>query len=427
MQTEPNCPRVVIIGAGFGGMQAAQSLANSGAEIVLIDRNNYNTFVPLLYQVTTAQIEPEKIAYPIRTILRSQTRTHFLHAEVRQVDFARQIVATDGPTVAYDYLVLATGSRTPFLGVAGAAEHAFPLRTLEQAVALRNHLFCCFEQATRARDRQQRQQLLTVAIVGGGPTGVEVAGALVELKQALQRDYPEIDLQELQIVLVQAGDRLLSGLPERLGRYATRKLRQHGANIHFQTRVSRVMATAIELEDGNCLPTETVIWAAGLEAAPPGMSDVPEVTSQQKLKVRATLQLLSYHNVYAIGDVAYAEQQGKPLAGVAPEALQQGVAAARNISRQLRGKAPAPFRYRDKGRLAIIGRYTGTGKVGPLLLVGFLPWLLWLGVHLVYLPGFRNRLLVLLSWLHAYGFGDRAVRLVLSSKSIEARQPSARS
>ncbi|MEL6398320.1 MAG: NAD(P)/FAD-dependent oxidoreductase [Cyanobacteria bacterium J06626_4] len=415
MQTVSNPPRILVVGAGFGGMQAAQSLAQSGAEILLIDRHNYNTFVPLLYQVAAAQIEPESIAYPLRTVLRRAPRTRFLMATVQNIDFAHQVVETADQLIPYDYLVLATGSQTQFLGVPGAVEHAFPLRTLAQATALRNHILQQFEQATRERDPQRRQQLLTFVIVGGGPTGVEMAGTLVELKRAVRRDYPGLSWQEMQIILVQSGDNLLANLPDRLGRYTTRKLRQLGVKVHFQTRVSRVTEQAVEFQDGSVLPAGTVVWAAGLEAAMPAATANLSTARKRKLAVRPTLQLIDHDNVYAIGDLAHAEQNGKPLTGVAPEALQQGVAVARNIRRQLRGKAPTAFSYLNKGRLAIIGGYAGVGKIGPILLTGFLPWLMWLSVHLVYLPGFRNRLMVLLNWLHGYGRGDRAIRVILSA------------
>ncbi|MEL6383247.1 MAG: NAD(P)/FAD-dependent oxidoreductase [Cyanobacteria bacterium J06626_18] len=406
-------PRVIVIGAGFGGMQTAQSLSRSGAEVLLIDRNSYNTFVPLLYQVAAAQIEPEMIAYPVRTILRRSPNVRFLRADVKRVDFARQLVETNEVTLPYDYLVVATGSQTQFLGVPGAAEYAFSLRTLDQAIALRNHIFHRLEQAVHEPDTTKRQQLLTFVIVGGGPTGVELAGTLVELKRALRKDYPGLDLDAMRIFLVQSGANLLANLPDRLGRYTTRKLRQLGVKVQLETRVSRVTPSQVELQGGLTVPAGTVIWAAGLEAALPETATAPETARKQKLKVGPTLQVIGHDNVYAIGDLAHFEQNGKPLTGVAPEALQQGVAVARNIHRQLRGKLPQPFSYLNKGRLAIIGCYAGVGKIGPFPITGFLPWLMWLSVHLVYLPGFRNRLLVLLNWLYGYGRGDRPVRLIL--------------
>lgn len=424
MQPKQNRPRVVVMGAGFGGMQAAQSLSKSGADVLLIDRNNYHTFVPLLYQVATAQIEPALIAYPVRTILRRSPRTQFLHAEVKQIDFDRQIVTTEQTCIPYDYLIIATGSRTQYLGVSGAAEYAFAMRTLEQAIALRHHILHCLEQASQESDVVRRKQLLTFTIVGGGPTGVEIVGALAELRDVIKHDYPTLDFQDVRIVLVQSGDTLLNSLPSRLGHYTTRQMNRLRIHVLFQTRVSRVTPQAVEFQDGSCLVTSTVVWAAGLEAAMPQTVVSPPVAHKRKVEVRSTLQLIDYENVYAIGDVAYGQHMGQPLAGVAPEALQQGVAIAHNISHQIKGQTPKPFRYFNKGRLAIIGNYAGVGKVGPFLLTGFLPWLMWLGVHLVYLPGFRNRLMVLLSWIHSYGFCDRAIRLILAkSPSIHQERP----
>lgn len=416
MESSQNPPRVVVIGAGFGGLQAAQSLARSGAEILLIDRNNYNAFIPLLYQVATAQIEPESIAYPLRTILRRAPRSRFLQATVQRIDFENKVIATPDQMISYDYLVLATGSQTQFLNVPGAAEHSFQLRTLDQAVALRNHILEQFEQAAHDPDPVRRQQRLTFVIVGGGPTGVEMAGALVELQNALKRDYPGLDWQEMRIILVQSGNNLLVNLPDRLGQYTTRKLRRLGVKVHFQTRVSGVTDQAVEFSDGSTLPTETVVWAAGLEATVPTATPPLPSARKRKLTVQPTLQVTGHDTVYAIGDVAHVEQNGKPLSGVAPEALQQGVAVAKNIRHQLQGKLPKPFSYWNKGRLAIIGGYGGVGKIGPCLLTGVLPWFMWLSVHLVYLPGFRNRLMVLLNWLHGYSKGDRAIRLILRDR-----------
>ncbi len=410
-------PRVVIVGAGFGGLQAAQSLANSGADVLLIDRNNYHTFVPLLYQIATGQLEPEHIAYPIRKILQrcswKQPKLRFLMAEVERIDFSAQIVETNDCAISYDFLVLATGSQTQFLGVPGAAENAFSMKTLEEAVTLRNQIISCLEQAVQISDPSQRQQLLTFTIVGGGPTGVEMAGALVEmLRGKLRRDYPTLDLRQIRLILVQSGDRLLTNLPKKLGIYTHRRLRQLGVQIYLQTKVSQVTPESVHFQD-QIVPSATVIWTAGLAANSPETSEDLSSAKKGKLIVQPTLQLLEQQNVYAIGDLAYVENNGKPLNGVAPEALQQGVTVARNIEQQLRGQAPQPFNYFNKGRLAIIGCYSGVGKIGVFAFTGFLAWLMWLGVHLIYLPGWRNRLLVLITWLYTYLLGDRAVRLIL--------------
>jgi NADH:ubiquinone reductase (H+-translocating) len=414
--------QVVVIGAGFGGLQAAQSVASSGADVLLIDRNNYHTFVPLLYQVATGQLEPEKVAYPARTISRRHSNIRFLMAEAQQVNLATQRITTDRGVIAYDYLVLATGSQTQFLGIAGAAEYAFPLRTLEEAVALRNHLFACFEQADQEADSLHRQQLLTIVIVGGGATGVEMAGALVEVIQGrVRHDYPTLDLRQVRLILVQSGDRMLPDLPQQLGVYTNKKLRKLGVEVHLHTKVCQVTPGSVHLQTHEVIPAATVIWTAGLEASLPETSEELTQASKRKLRVHPTLQLHEYSNVYAIGDLAHIEQNGKPLTGVAPEALQQGVAVARNIKRQLKGQAPKPFSYFNKGRLAIIGCYSGVGKIGAWAMTGFLPWFMWLAVHLVYLPGYRSRLLILISWLHGYILGDRPVRAIFSVKEADTK------
>ncbi len=417
-----NRPRVVVIGAGFGGMQAAQSLSKSNANVLLIDQNDYHTFIPLLYQVAAAQLEPELIAYPLRTVLHRRPNLRFLMAKVNHVNATHQIVETDNSMVSYDYLVLATGSRVKFLGVPGARDYAFTLKSLDDAVSIRNHLLSRLEQVTRESDPLRREHLLTVVTVGGGATGVEVAGTLVEMKRSLQRDYPDLNLREMQIVLVQSGETLLPDLPRRLGHYAVRKLRRMGVTVHLQRNVTRILPDRVEFQDGGSLSVGTVIWSVGLEATLPSMDATLETAHRNKVIVRSTLQLHHYCNVYAIGDLAYVEMDGKPLTGVAPEALQQGVAIARNIKRQLRGQAPKSFRYFNKGRLAIIGDYSGVGKVGPFILTGFLPWLMWLVVHVAYLPGFRSRLMVMVNWLYSYGLGRRPVRIISPSGSDKHQQ-----
>jgi NADH:ubiquinone reductase (H+-translocating) len=408
---------VVIIGAGFGGLQAAQSLAQSGKDVLLIDRNNYHTFVPLLYQVATAQLEPEHIIYPARTIIRRGRRRHFLLAEVEQIDFSAQIIKTDRAEIEYDFLVVATGSKSQYLGVPGAEEFAFSMRSIEQAVTLRNQILECFEAASIENDPAIRQQLLTFVIIGGGATGTEVAGAFVELlRSRIRHEYPTLNLREVKLILVQSGDRLLSELPPKLGIYTQKYLRKLGVEIRLSTRIDRITPDAVLLKDRQVIPTKTAIWTAGVEAALPDLATDWSRGTKSKLRVRPTLQSIDYANVYAIGDVANVEQDGKNLSGVAPEALQQGVTVARNITRQLRGKSPQPFRYFNKGRLAIIGCHAGVGQIQGWTFTGFLGWIMWLGVHLVYLPGYRNRLFVLLTWLQTYVLGDRTTRSILPLK-----------
>lgn len=404
-------PQIVILGAGFAGLQTAVSLGGAKADVYLIDRNAYHTFVPLLYQVATATLLPEQIAFPVRSLCRRHRNLHFIQAEVQAIDTQQQHVYTNRLTLEYDFLVLATGSQSVFYGVPGASEHALPLRSLQDAIHLRNHLLRCFETARWETDPQVRAQLLTFAIVGGGATGVEMAGALVELIQGpLKRDYPELDPQQIQIHLLQSGAQLLSEFPARLGRYTARRLIKLGVEVCLETRASQVTPHCLELSDGRIIATATVIWTAGVKGQPPASTQPLDVSDKQQLQIGPALQVNGHPNIYAIGDVAEVRSRGHPLSGVAPEALQQGVATARNLRRQLSNRAPRPFHYFNKGRLAIIGCYSGVGKIGPLRLSGWLAWAMWLGVHLVYLPGYLSRIQVLLTWFNAYIWGDRTVR-----------------
>ena len=416
----PRHRRVVIVGAGFGGLTAAKMLAHSGVEVVLVDRNNYHTFIPMLYQVATAELKPEQIVYPVRRFLRRRSNFRFVMAEVKRIDQVNQVVETEGSSIPYDFLILATGSQSQFLGVPGAPEYTLAMNTLQEAVTLRNHILSCFEQAVQEEDPMQRLALLTFVIVGGGPTGVELAGALMELICGpLAKDYPTLNLQQAQVVLLQSGDRLIADLPKSLGDYTQKRLRQMGVKVHLQTKVRQVNPKIVHLEDGSAISAETIIWTAGLEAARPATKQELSTAFKDKIVVEPTLQLPGDSQVYAIGDLAYVEQDGQPLTGVAPEAIQQGAAVARNVQRQLRGLSPKPFSYFNKGRLAIIGRNAGVGQIGKLNFTGFLAWFLWLYVHLCYLPGIRNRIGVLINWICRYFFGLRPARLIFSQSSVK--------
>jgi NADH:ubiquinone reductase (H+-translocating) len=407
-------PRIVIVGGGFAGLRVIRKLARVNAEIILIDRHNYHTFVPLLYQVATGFISPEAIAYPFRKYLRSSRNTRFLQAEVKKVDFDAKIVTTEIMDLAYDYLVLATGSQTQFLDVDGAADYALPMRTLEDSLTIRDRLISNFERADLCQDIERRTQLLTIAIVGGGATGVELAGSLMELVQGtLAKDYPTIAPQEVSVILIQSGTRLLADYSEHLSQYTFKQLRRKGVKIHFKSRVKAVMPGAIELDDGDgtILLTAAIIWTAGVEADYPQPSADIATAQKDKICVNGNLQLPNYPEVYAVGDVALVKQNGKPLLGIAPEALQQGTAVAKNLRRQLRGMSPQAFNYFNKGKAAIIARNSGVAYLlGGIPLKGFLAWLLWLAIHLYYLPGISNRWLVFGSWLRDYLTGERNLR-----------------
>ena len=411
-------PKIVIIGAGFAGLRTVKNLARIDAEILLIDRNNYHTFVPLLYQVATAFIPPKTVAHPLHKYLQSVANARFFQAEVLAIDFERKFVTSDRENIIYDYLVIATGSQTKFLGVDGAPKYTYPLRTLNDAVALRDRILSNLESAVTT-DYERRQQLLTFTIVGGGATGVELAGALSELiKTSLVDNYPQLDRREVKIILIHSRTRLLADFPERLRDYTGKQLRRRGVKIHFSTRVRSVMPGAIELDDGTIVKTATIIWTAGVEANLPADSEKLSTAKSEQVCVRSTLQLLDYPEVYAVGDVAYVEQDGKPLLGIAPEALQQGTAVAGNLKRQLRGLPPKPFNYFNKGTAAIIARNAGVAYLfGKIPLKGWFAWLLWLGIHLYYLPGLSNRLIVFKSWVRDYFTRERNIRQIASKSN----------
>lgn len=408
----PQKPKIIVVGAGFAGLRTVQNLNRVNAEITLIDRHNYHTFIPLLYQVATGFIPPEVIAYPLRKYLRGITNVNFVRAEVESVDFERKTILTDTTSLTYDYLVLATGSQTKFLGVEGAPKHSLPMRTLSDAVRLRDRIISNFERAAVCNDWERRQQLLTFTIVGGGATGVELAGAIIELiTETLVKDYPALDFKQVRVILIHSGKRLLADYPEALSQYTLNQLRRRGVKVHLESRVSTVMPGAVELDDGTLLETGAVIWTAGVEANLPEPNGELATTQKEKVCVRSTLQLLQYPEVYAMGDVAHVRQNGEPLLGIAPEALQQGSTVASNLKRQLRGLSPQPFDYFNKGKAAIIARNAGVAYLlGRIPLKGFLAWLLWLGIHLYYLPGISNRFIVLGSWIRDYLTKQRDIR-----------------
>lgn len=418
-------PHVVIVGAGFGGLWAARHLARLPMEVTVVDRQNYHTFLPLLYQVAAAELEPEQIAYPIRSILRRHRNVGFLLAEVRSVDPEARLVRTDGPDLTYDYLILATGSVEHFFGMGGAQEWAYPLKTVDQAIALRNQILRCFERAAHGVGPEEERELLTFAIVGGGPTGVEFAGALAELIQGpFLRDYPGLDLQRVQVLLLEAMDTLLPGWPERLGRYAERRLAQMGVQVRTGSMVSGLEERLLHLQDGSRIPTRTVVWTAGVRGQPVGATSGLPTDKGGRVELHATLQVSGRPRIYVVGDLAGVRGEADPLPMIAPVAMQQGTHAARSIGRQLEGREPQPFRYRDKGMLVTIGRNAGAAHVSGRQFSGLPAWLLWLGVHLFNLIGFRNRLIVLINWSWDYFLFERVARLILPSQL--PRRPSGR-
>lgn len=407
-------PRVVIVGAGFGGLWALRGLAHSSVELVLIDRNNYHTFLPLLYQVAAAELEPEEIVFPARSILRGLPNADFYLAEVNRIDLVSRQIQAGAGTISYDYLVLAAGSATHFFAVAGARECAFPLKSLEEGILLRNHILTCFERAARVRDPEERRRMLSFTIVGGGPTGVEFAGALAELlHRPLARDYPRLDFREARVLVLEAAGSLLPGFPDRLRAYALRRLTTMGVDVRLAATVTEITRDAARLKDGTVVPTETVVWTAGVRGEPLAEAWGLPTGRGGRVAILPTLQVPGHAEVYVVGDLANVEEGGRPLPMIAPVAIQQGRRAAENIRRQIAGKEPVPFRYRDPGTMVTIGRNSAVALLRGRSFTGFFAWLIWLGVHLFNLIGFRNRLMVMINWAWDYFLFERAVRLIL--------------
>jgi len=406
-------PTVVIVGAGFGGLNAARALRRAPVQVVLVDRNNYHLFQPLLYQVATAGLEPEEIARPARAILRGQKNFDFRMVDVTRVDFAAKRVDTSAGPISYDFLVLAPGGETNFFGLESMQRHGLGLKDIPDAIEIRNHVLTCFEQAMLEPEAEKRRALLTFIVVGGGPTGVEMAGALSELiRLVLVKDYPRLNIKDVRILLLEATDKLLAAMPERLREAAVKTLWRKWIDVRFGAQVADYDGKQIRLKSGEIIPAQTVIWAAGVRASPLNATLGVAPGRQGRIPVEPTLQVPGHAEVFIIGDAAYLEQDGEPLPMVAPVAIQMGQFVARNIKRQVRGQALEPFRYRVQGTLATIGRNAAVANVYGIKATGFLAWVMWLGIHIIQLIGFRNKLFVLINWAWDYFFYERAARLI---------------
>lgn len=407
-------PRVVIVGAGFGGMSAARALRKQPVEVTVVDRNNYHGFWPLLYQVATAGLEPESIGYPVRGILRKVPNASFQMAEVRAIDFEAKQVITDADPLPYDYLVLAAGSANNYFGNDELAQYTFGMKDIAEAEALRNHVLGSFEKAAREVDPQRRAALLTFVIVGGGPTGVELAGAFAELiRHTLNRDYPMLDVKDTQVMLVEALDKILQPFHPNLQKVARKRLEQLGVKVRTGLPVASVEADCVSFKDGSQVQAHTVIWAAGVRAATIADDLGVEQGRGARVKVTPQLNLDKRPEVFVIGDMAYLEgYKGGSYPMVAPVAIQQGKRAAQNILAQLAGKPLQPFEYFDKGQMATIGRSSAILEAFGVRMSGFLAWIGWLFIHLISLIGFRNRLIVLANWAYNYFTYDRGVRII---------------
>ncbi len=419
-------PHVVILGGGFGGITVAKGLRRAPVQVTLVDRSNHHLFQPLLYQVATAGLSPADIAAPIRSILSRQDNVEVLMAEVMGVDPVHRLVLLKGRTVHYDTLVIGLGARYNYFGHSDWPRFAPSLKSVVDATRIRRMILLAFEAAEMESDPDKRKALLTFVLVGAGPTGVEMAGSIAELAhQALKSDFRHIDPRSTRILLIEAGSRILASFPQELADKASRKLHSLGVEIQAGQRVEHVDGNGV-IVSGHRIDSKTVIWSAGVVASPAGGWLKAEVDRVGRVKVREDLTVPGYPEIFAIGDTACVMQKGQALPGLAPVALQEGCYVAKLIRRRLKArKAPKnrgadlPFRYFDKGNLATVGRTYAVADLGKIKLSGLIAWFAWVVVHIYYLIGFRNRLVVLMEWAWAYLTFQRGARII----TIENPEP----
>jgi NADH dehydrogenase len=407
-------PHVVIIGGGFAGLNAAKQLDEAAVVVTLVDRRNHHVFQPLLYQVATASLSPADIAGPIRAILRRQENLRVILGEVSSIDLAQRVISLEDQTLTYDYLILAAGATHSYFGHDEWQDNAPGLKTLDDAVVMRNRILLAFEAAERAQSDADRRRDLTFAIVGGGPTGVELAGAIAEIaRHSIARDFDTIDPTQARIVLIEAGPRLLAAFPEKLSESARGDLERLGVEVRLGSMVTGIDASGLELADGERIEAKTKLWAAGVQASPLGRSLGVEIDRAGRVVVQPDLSLPGHPEVYVAGDLAaLTDKKGMQYPGVAQVAMQQGRTAARNIRRRLESEPTKPFHYKDLGNMATIGRNRAVADIRGLKLSGPLAWMAWLFIHIINLIGFRNRFIVMWHWVWGYFSFHRRVRLI---------------
>ena len=414
-------PRIVIIGGGFGGLSAAKALKNAAADVLVIDRTNHHLFQPLLYQVATASLSPGDVSAPIRHILRKQQNTSVLLAEVRGIDVDRKLVHIDLPDreIEYDYLIVASGSHHAYFGHDDWEPFAPGLKTVEDATEIRRRFLLAFERAEKTSSETEREAYLTFVIVGAGPTGTELSGALPMIaRRALHPDFRNIDTRKTRVILLEGGSRILPSFPEELAEKAREALVDLGVEVRTSSIVTGVDSEGVSIGDER-IPARTVFWAAGNAASRLGAMLGAPVDRVGRVLVTPDLSIPGHQEVFVIGDLAFKEQDGRQVPGVSPAAMQEGRTAARNI-RRLMGHLPTkPFRYFNKGDLAVIGRSRAIADFGYLRFSGRLAWFLWLFVHIMYLVGFRNRISVFIEWAYSFITYQRGVRLITASERFK--------
>ena len=405
-------PRVVIIGGGFGGLTAARALKRTAVQVTLVDRRNHHLFQPLLYQVATAGLNPSDIASPIRRVLRHQKNVEVLLAEAKSVDLPGKTVELDEGSIRYDYLIVATGAKHSYFGHDEWMPFAPGLKSIGDALEIRRRVLSAFEMAERETDPTERHAWLTFVIVGAGPTGVELAGALCEIaKHALARDFRHIDPTQARVILLEGTDRVLPPYPPELSEKARKQLERLGAEVRTGQMVTAIDAAGVNVGEER-IAARTVLWAAGFSASRLGRSLGVPHDRAGRVTINADLTVPGFDDAYVIGDAASLSQDGVMIPGVAPAAVQEGRHAAKNIVRAIRGEARLPFQYRDKGSMATIGRWSAVAQFGKLKISGPLAWLMWLFVHVMFLIEFRNRLIVLVQWAWSFVSYDRGARLI---------------
>ncbi len=417
---QDNPPHVLIIGGGFGGLTAARALCNSPVKITLLDRANHHLFQPLLYQVALAALSPADIAYPIRSVLRKQSNINVVMDEAVSVDLSRSRVKTRNEEIEFDYLILASGSGNNYYGHDNWKENTFGLKDLRDAIEIRKQVLSCFEKAELCENEQERRELLTFLIIGGGPTGVELAGSLAELaRTALQSDFRRIKPETTRVVLLEGGKRILLPFPEDLSKKAAEQLKKLGVEVQTDALVTDISREGA-IVSGNFMPAKTILWCAGVKATKLTESLNVPLDRDGRIIVREDLSIEGYPKAFVIGDAAsFSHDLSRPLPGVAPVAMQAGRRAAENISNLVSGKETKAFKYDDKGSLATIGKSAAVADLHILKLSGFPAWLAWLLVHILFLIGFRNKFIVIFSWMWSYFTNQRGARLIVDYHETE--------
>lgn len=414
---ETGAPRIIVIGGGFAGISFIKKLQKEKVQIVLFDRHNYHTFQPLLYQVSTAGLEPDSIAYPLRKVFRKYKDFHFRMAEVENINTESSTISTSIGNLKYDYLIIATGTRTNFFGNESIAANSMPMKTVPQALNIRSLVLQNIEKADTTSDETERKRLLNFVIAGAGPTGVELAGALAEFRKGiLENDYPELDEKDMNVHLIEGLDRVLPPMSETVSKKAQKFLEHLGVQVHLKTFISDYDGKTVTTKDGKKFETETFIWAAGVTGALiKGINGEALVERANRYNVDEFNKVKGFENIYALGDIALMANNEFPKGHpqVAQPAIQQGKNLGKNFRRMLNGEAMQPFKYFDKGTMATVGRNKAVVDIGKLHFGGAIAWFLWMFVHLWFLVGFRNRVVTFFNWTYSYINYDRAARLII--------------